>query len=281
MAGETILIVDDEPSAREILRALLETEGYRVLEASGGAEALVVLEGGPVALALADLNMPDMGGLELLREIRLRFPATGVVVLSGGDQEGPVVASLQAGALDYLSKPVTRQALTASVQGALGRQAPPAGLDVHYEKSGWLELTADSELETVARFQSFVERLAAHRMPPETLEDLRFAIDELGRNAVEWGNQGRKDRHLNLSYCLLEDKVLLKIEDEGEGFVPGAVPDPAEDPAASLRQRSESGKRAGGFGIHLVRRLMDEVLYSERGNVVVMAKRLGPRAAGA
>ncbi len=275
MPGETILVVEDDPATRDLLASLLSEEGYRVLAAADGAAALAILEGTPAALVLTDLTMPGLGGMALLKEIRQRFPETGVVVFSGSGQDGQVVNSLQAGALDYLCKPVSRRELSAAVRGALGRHAALSGLDVHYDKAGWLELTADSELETVERFRSFFERLASTRMPVETLQDLRFAIDELGRNAVEWGNRGRAGKRLTLSYCLLEDKVLLKIEDEGEGFTPAAVPDPAEDPAGSLRQRQEEGKRAGGFGIHLVRRMMDEVLYSERGNVVIMAKRLG------
>ena len=277
MASESILVVDDEPEAREPLVAMLSAEGYRVLEASDGAQALAVLErDGSVDLVLTDLDMPGMGGVALLKEIRRSFPATGVVVFSGVGQESLVVACLQAGALDYLPKPLSRAVLTVAVRGALrGRHVPLSGLDVQHGKDGWLELTADSELETVERFRSFVERLAASRMPPAVLEDLSFALSELGRNAVEWGNGGRKGRRLALSYCLLEDKVLLKVEDEGEGFSPDEVVDPAEDPIASLSQRRQEGKRAGGFGIHLVRRMMDEVLYSERGNVVIMAKRLG------
>ncbi len=273
---EAILVVDDDPAARTLIRAMLTEEGgYGVREASDGATALAELEAAPADLVLTDLQMPGMHGLKLLQEVRRLFPGTGVVVFSGMGTDGQGVECLQAGALDSLPKPFGRKDLLAAVRAALQRRRSSPGMDVRYEKAGWLELTADSDFETVERFRSFVQRLAEARVPEELLQDLRFAIDELGRNAVEWGNRGEKGKRVHFSYCLLEGKMMLKIEDEGAGFDPGAVPDPSSDPGGSLRKRRVEGKRAGGFGIHLVRKLMDEVIYNERGNVVIMTKYLG------
>ena len=277
MPGETILVVDDDPAFRAMLRAVLaEREGYRVQEAADGLEALEALEDGLPGLLLADLRMPRMGGLELLRSVRRSHPALPVIVMSGEGLDDEVVECIQEGAIDFLRKPFPVPRLAAAVRDALHRRQAAPGLEWRYEKSGWLELTADSAFETIARFRTCVERLTETSVAPEMAEELRFAIEELGRNAVEWGNRGEKGKRVHLSYCVFAEKIMFKIEDEGTGFNPDSVPDPSTKPQESLHQRQEEGKRVGGFGIHLVRKLMDEVLYNERGNVVVMTKHLIP-----
>jgi CheY-like chemotaxis protein/anti-sigma regulatory factor (Ser/Thr protein kinase) len=277
MPGETILVVDDDNAFRAMVRAVLEErEEYRVREASDGIEAMEALETALPALVLTDLRMPRMGGLELLRSVRQRLPSLPVIVISGVGMDDEVVQCLQEGAIDFLRKPFPLQRLAATVRDALLRQQSAPGQEWHYEKSGWLELTADSAFETIARFRTCVERLTETSVAPDMAEELRFAIEELGRNAVEWGNRGEKGKRVQLSYCLFGEKIMFKIEDEGTGFNPASVPDPSVAPQESLHQREEQGKRVGGFGIHLVRKLMDEVIYNERGNVVVMTKHLSP-----
>jgi len=64
------------------------------------------------------------------------------------------------------------------------------------------------------------------------------------------------------------------VEDEGEGFDPSLVPDPSGSPVRVVRDRLEAGKRMGGFGLHVVRKLMDRVVHSERGNVVLLSRSL-------
>lgn len=280
MAGERILVVDDEPDARELVCTLLSGRGgYQVRAATGGEEALKALADAPADLVLTDLRMPGMDGFALLKAMHQRFPGTAALVFSGAEGDEQVVRSFQGGALDFLRKPFKAQDLLEAVRGALGRRGEALTLDVHYEKDGWLELTAESALETVARFRSFTARLAESRLPREELEALRFALDELGRNAVEWGNRGQPGRRIRCACCLLEDRLMVKIEDQGEGFDPGTLPDPSADPGGFQRRREEQGKRPGGLGIHLVRGLMDEVIYSQKGNVVLMTKRLAARPA--
>ncbi len=78
---------------------------------------------------------------------------------------------------------------------------------------------------------------------------------------------------------ILPGKIIVYIEDEGEGFKPEAVPNPSLDPLAHIDSRRLSGKRLGGYGIHLIRHLMDKLIYNARGNRVVAIKYLD-RSAG-
>ena len=95
----------------------------------------------------------------------------------------------------------------------------------------------------------------------------------MGQNAIEWGNAMNHDARVRLSYKLLPDRIMIRIADEGKGFDPNDVPDPTIDPIKTIEAREERGKRPGGFGIHLARRVMDTVSFNETGNVVTMEKR--------
>ena len=140
---------------------------------------------------------------------------------------------------------------------------------------GWVELVAPSDFEPVERFKNFVAELSATSLTDEEKENLRQAIDEMAHNAIEWGNRRSPDKRISLSYCLFKDRLVIKVEDEGEGFDTDAMSDPSVDPVAHVMERLRAGKRPGGFGIHITRKLVDEVTFSERGNTVLLTKFLG------
>ena len=97
-------------------------------------------------------------------------------------------------------------------------------------------------------------------------------MDELGQNAVEWGNRNDRKKQIHLSYCVFNDRIVFKVEDEGEGFDPGTLRDPSIDPLKHIMERMKEGKRAGGYGVFISKKLMDDVIYSESGNTVLMTK---------
>jgi serine/threonine-protein kinase RsbW len=143
-------------------------------------------------------------------------------------------------------------------------------------KEDWFELTAPSDMEYVERFRHFSELLYQTTLPDELKRDLKIAINELGQNAVEWGNRGDAEKSIHLLYCVFDDRIMLKIEDEGEGFDLEKLEDPTSEPLSLQRKRETQGKRVGGYGIFIVKNLMDQVIYNTRGNIVIMTKFLPP-----
>ncbi|MBC7238688.1 MAG: response regulator, partial [Chloroflexi bacterium] len=104
-AIEKILIVDDEENIRQLLARLCEREGYDVLTAPTGGEALALLEGEELpALAIVDLRLPDMDGMEILRRARERDPRMVVIILTGYADVQSAVEALTLGAYDYIPK---------------------------------------------------------------------------------------------------------------------------------------------------------------------------------
>ena len=159
--------------------------------------------------------------------------------------------------------------------GEEGAAAPGSGgLEVDYPAAGWIELTAPSREEYLERIAGLLDSLAGRDVRETVRQEVKAVVGEIASNAMEWGNRGDASRRVRMSYAVFEDEIVLKCEDEGEGFDPGQVPDPAASPSDVVHERLRAGKRIGGFGIYLARKLMDRVVYNERGNTVLLSKSL-------
>jgi DNA-binding response OmpR family regulator len=119
---EAILIVDDEPSVCVSLEGVLAREGYRTFSANDGPTALEIMGKQTIDLALLDLRMPVMDGLELMRIIHERWPNTVIMVLTGYGTLDSAVETLRHGAHDYLLKPSTPEDIKASVRKGLSKR---------------------------------------------------------------------------------------------------------------------------------------------------------------
>jgi two-component system KDP operon response regulator KdpE len=117
-ASLKILVIDDEPPIRKLLRLGLGTQGYEVQDAPNGKVALQLLDGKP-DLIILDLGLPDISGHELLRTIRARNDAVPIVVLSSRGDEAGKVQALDLGADDYVTKPFGMDELLARIRMAL------------------------------------------------------------------------------------------------------------------------------------------------------------------
>ena len=117
-----ILIVDDEYEMRLALQDVLVREGYQVLTAATGKAAIEMMTKHSITLALLDLNMPGMTGLELMTEIRKRWPYTVVIILTGHGTLDSALVALRQGAHDYLLKPATPAILKESISRGLRKR---------------------------------------------------------------------------------------------------------------------------------------------------------------
>ena len=130
MTGDAavILIVEDEPPIRRLLRMTLGGQDYRTIEASTGAEALAALRHHRPDLVLLDLGLPDLDGLTLIAKIRETRPVPIVVLSSRGDEAAKVMA-LDAGADDYVTKPFGADELMARIRAAMRHRLQQQGAD--------------------------------------------------------------------------------------------------------------------------------------------------------
>ncbi len=274
-----ILVVEDMPALRAHVAETLGDLGDTVTvhTAADGREALDKLLAAPEPyhLVMCDIIMPRMDGEALLSELRARDYPAAVVMLTALGQDDMVVRCLRQGACDYLVKPVRIEDLTAAAANAL-QHMPLLGrtIDVEYDPHGWFEVSGCSDASILYRYRRFLGLLDKFRIAEPAASEVRLALEELGRNAIEWGNRNDVAKKVRFGCRILPGKIIVYIEDEGAGFDPGVVPDPSLDPLAHIQNRIDSGKRLGGYGIHLIKHLMDKLIYNAKGNRVVAIKYL-------
>ena len=121
--AHSLLLVDDEPRIRRVLRLALEDEGYQVAEAANGYDALAVLRREPPDVVLLDLMLPDRDGFAVCLEIR-RTSDVPVIMVTARTDSHDVVAGLEAGADDYVTKPLVAKELSARIRALLRRVEP-------------------------------------------------------------------------------------------------------------------------------------------------------------
>ena len=143
--SQTILVVDDEVNLRDMVRLYLEREGYRVVEAANGRDALFVARYEKPDLVLLDLMMPEMGGYDFIRRFT-KESDTPIIVLTAKLEESDKVVGLELGADDYVTKPFGIQELIARVRAVLRRAGQPSHLPEILRRA---EITLDRAGRTV------------------------------------------------------------------------------------------------------------------------------------
>ena len=118
MSAATVLVIEDEPQIRRFLRASFDAEGYRVVESASGRRATIDATSHKSDLAIVDLCLPDVDGIDVIRRIR-QWSSMPVIVLSARTQERTKIEALDAGANDYITKPFGVGELLARVRAAL------------------------------------------------------------------------------------------------------------------------------------------------------------------
>jgi two-component system, OmpR family, KDP operon response regulator KdpE len=166
-----VLIVDDEPPIRKLLRMGLSTQGYEILDATNGKTALALLDEKP-DLIILDLGLPDIQGLDLLAAIRARNEAVPIVVLSSRGDESVKVRALDLGADDYLTKPFGMEELLARMRAALRHQ-----LAVQGERPAFK--VGDLTVDLVRRIVKVGDKEV--KLSPKEYELLRVLVQHAGK----------------------------------------------------------------------------------------------------
>jgi two-component system KDP operon response regulator KdpE len=177
MSAGRILVVDDDPQIRRVMRVTLTGQGYEIADSKSGEDALDALRAERFELVLLDMNMPGMGGIECCRLIR-SYSEIAIIMLTVRDSEADKVAALDAGADDYVTKPFNTPELLARIRAALRRtplsqesalkRLTLGGVQVDFEarqvntKSGRVRLTP-KEFELLRYLATHPNKAITHR----------------------------------------------------------------------------------------------------------------------
>ncbi len=204
MNAATILVVDDEPQIRRVLRATLSSRGYVIIDAKTGEDGIELVRKDKPDLILLDVNMPGMGGLEACREIR-RGSNAPIIMLTVRNAERDKVAALDAGADDYVVKPFGIEELLARVRAALRRHGTGEALARLETK----DLTIDFEARSV------MARGEDVHLTPKEFEVLKLLIANQGKPLTHrrllqavWGpDYGEETENLRVVINQLRKKI--------------------------------------------------------------------------
>jgi len=204
VSGASILVVDDEPQIRRVLKTTLSSQGYVILEAKTGEEAVDVVRKEKPDLVLLDVNMPGVGGIEACREIR-RSSEAPIIMLTVRNAERDKVSALDAGADDYVVKPFGIEELLARIRAALRRFAPGEALPPFVSKE--LKMDFESRMLTV--------RGEEIHLTPKEFEVLKYLIVNQGKPLTHrrilqsvWGpDYGEETENLRVVINQLRKKI--------------------------------------------------------------------------
>lgn len=277
MLHADVLIVDDDDATRKGLSALLTNAGFRADQANDGAEALEKIDRHDFSVVLLDMQLPGIGGLEVLARCVAKPRPSKVIVMTGVDITDTALSALRGQAHDFLPKPIEPTHLVEVVRRALATGQNVPGIEVLSARPEWVELLVPCTREAVDRIQSFLQQLETD-LPDEVRDSVGLAFRELLLNGIEWGGRLNPAQKVRVA-CLRTRRMLLyRIADPGPGFtfdeLSHAAVNNASNSLAHDVVREEKGIRPGGFGLVLIRAIADELIYNERHNEVMFVKYL-------
>lgn len=293
----TALVVDDDASLLELARSILERDlGAAVTTARDAESALAAIQTHPPMIVLTDLNMPGLGGLELVEQMRKLNPDIPAVVMTAHGSEETAVEALRRGAASYVSKKLLHRDLAEIIHEVLSVRSEEYSYQkvhdcLHSAEYHW-RLPNDRGLvrPIVSLLQKHLHRY--RKLGADEIMRVGIALTEALVNAMVHGNlevsssligetsepfnerirkrmatepYSRRVVHVDVFETPMEARY--QIRDEGPGFDPAGIPDPT-DP--------DNLEKGFGRGLLLIRTFMDEVFHNATGNQITLIKRATP-----
>jgi anti-sigma regulatory factor (Ser/Thr protein kinase) len=269
----------DDDAVERITRVLSDCR----IQCVSDSEALMhTVAAEPVDLVLTGQGTSGAEAVAILRRIRAASPATRVILQPKHSTRDDVIAAIRERAFSYFSKPYFESAFGEILRHAIGDAPWEDGIEVNSATPAWLRIFARCEHATADRVIQFMNEISD--LDGKNRESVGFALKEILMNAMEYGGQFDRERWVEVSYVRGQRMILYRIRDPGKGFsleeLPhAAISNPPDEPVRHLEVRDLAGLRPGGYGVLLSRKLVDDLIYSEQGNDVLMIKYLQPPAA--
>jgi anti-sigma regulatory factor (Ser/Thr protein kinase)/CheY-like chemotaxis protein len=279
------LLVGGDSQIEAQLRLILEPDIWAIQHAPDNATALIMAQRKGFDLILTSEKTSGKEDIEMLRKIRRIRPHTRLIILAEESTPADVITSMRERAFSYFSKPFPPDALAVMIQHAIEDPCWDDGIDVVSATPEWIRLRVRCDLKTADRVLQFFDEIA--ELPDPERNAVGTAFREMLTNAIEHGGRLDPNQQVEISYLRARHMVKCRISDPGEGFTLDEIPhaaisNPVDNPVRHQEIRDAQGMRPGGFGVLLAQRLVDQLVYNEQGNEVVLIKYLDlePRPSG-
>jgi anti-sigma regulatory factor (Ser/Thr protein kinase)/ActR/RegA family two-component response regulator len=271
-----LIVAADTKVTAAVRRVLPE---WKITHAGDNKAALALLQQRPYDLVLTGEQTSGSQDVELLRQIRAVRSHVRLIIITTESTPADVIAAMRERAFSYFSQPYSVAVLEQMLRLATTGPVWDEGIEVLSATPEFIELVARCDLKTADRLVQFIHEVAD--LPLKERDSVGLAFREMLMNAIEHGAKFDATQHVGISYIRARHMVLCRVKDPGEGFslqeiTHAAVMNPPSDPIRHNAIREEQGLRPGGFGILLTQKIIDELIYGEQGNEVVLIKYLKP-----
>jgi len=271
-----ILLIGVDKATSAALQAHPDLAAATFECARGEADALRRLRKAAFDVALISPGATLDEDLAVAEEIRRVRPGVRLILLAPQATPEAVIAALRSSIFACFSEPYEIGDIAAMTKRALDNVQWEDGIEVVSAHRGWLSVRATCRPLTADRLVLFLNQLPAD-LTRDDRDNLMMAFREILLNAMEHGGGFDPDQMVEVSAVRTERAIVFYVRDPGPGFTTkgmahAAIENPPDDPIAHAEKRAEMGLRPGGFGLLLARRVVDEMIYSELGNEVLLIK---------
>ena len=277
MHFDRVLMVQEDPSVRESLARLLERKDRRLKAVTDVPKALDLLRAERFDLVVAGPARNGTDTMSLLERLQAVRPNTKVI-LTGEPNPSRAISAVRAQAYGYLHQPFSGSLVVEMVQQALAASSWREDIHILSGRPEWFTMDVRCRMEAAERATHLARELASD-LEASACEDVAAAFRELLLNGIEHGGRSNRRKHVRVSVLRTTQAIMVHMRDPGKGFsfekiAHAAVSNPEDLPTLHAEIREQRGQRPGGFGILMASRLVDQLLYNERGNEVFFVKRL-------
>jgi DNA-binding response OmpR family regulator len=274
---KAVLMIGDDADVKNELSQLLVPEGWTIHESRDPEEALALVEEYPIDLVVTSRATSGKEDVELLRRIRRMKAHTRVIILTDESTPEDVIASMRDHAFGYLSRRYSEETLADTVRRVLETPAWDDGIEVISATPQLIGLAVRCQIVTADRLLQFLGEITD--LPESESHDVGIAFREMLLNAMEHGGNFDPNKYVEVCYVRTKHVLMTRIKDPGDGFTldevqHAAIGNPPDDPLAHVKRRNDEGMRPGGYGVMLAKNLVDELIYGEKGNEVLLVKYL-------
>jgi anti-sigma regulatory factor (Ser/Thr protein kinase)/ActR/RegA family two-component response regulator len=274
------LIVDSSPELNQLLTNLFDHADWTIHFAADNKQALVLAKDQSFDLIITGEKTTGQEDIELLRRLRMVRPHTRLIILTDEFIPGDVLASIRERAFSYFARPFSTEKLAEMIRIAMAEPHWDDGIEITSVTREWVRLSVRCDVLTANRLIQFFRE--ASDLPDVEKEEVATAFREMLLNAMEHGGRFDPSQYVEIWYVRTRRMIMCKVKDPGTGFSMdeikhAAVSNPPDDPFRHMVERESRGIRPGGFGILMAKKLVDELIYNEQGNEVLLLKYLDKR----
>ncbi len=274
------LLVDSSPEMNQLLTNLFDHADWSVHFAADNKEALRIAKEQAFDLIITGERTTGKEDIALLQRLRMARPHTRLIILTEEFIPGDVLASIQEHAFSYFTKPFSTEKLAEMIRIAMAEPHWDDGIEIQSATPSWVRLSVRADVLTANRLIQFFRE--ASDLPDAEKEEVASAFREILLNAIEHGAQFDSNQFVEIGYVRTRRMVMCRVKDPGQGFSldeikHAAFSNPPDEPFRHMSERENKGIRPGGYGILMAKKLVDDLLYNEQGNEVLLVKYLDKR----